>query len=120
GVAPGRYYLSARFTQNRMQWAEDRSGGKDADEGYAPTYYPGTNDPAGAVPITVTAGQELRGIDLVLRKVRTLRVRGRVVNTISGRTNRNLRVMLMPRDGPRGGFFGQFGAMVRDPNGSFD
>ena len=120
GVAPGRYYLSARYNENRNRFAEDRSPVKEADEGYAPTYYPGTNDPAGAVAIAVTAGQELHGINLVLRKVRTLRVRGRVVNTVSGRTNRNLRVMLVPRDGPRGGFFGQFGAMVRDPNGSFD
>jgi hypothetical protein len=120
GVAPGRYFLSARYNENRNRFAEDRSPVKEAEEGYAPTYYPGTNDPSGAVAIAVTAGQELHGINLVLRKVRTLRVRGRVVNTVSGRANRNLRIMLVPRDSPRGGFFGQFGTMVRDPNGSFD
>ena len=44
-----------------------------------PVFYPGTMDPDGAVPITVTAAVEVRGMDFNLRPMRTATVSGRVV-----------------------------------------
>jgi protocatechuate 3,4-dioxygenase beta subunit len=44
-----------------------------------PVFYPGTMDPDGAVPITVNAAVEVRGMDFNLRPMRTATVSGRVV-----------------------------------------
>ncbi len=74
GLSPGRYYLSA--TANRMT----QRGDYDGRHGYAPTYYPGTSDPAGAKAIELQAGTLLRGTDITLTRTRTARVRGRVVD----------------------------------------
>ena len=76
GLAPGKYCASARYQQRGFMAAEDRTAGGKPDEDYVPTYYPGTNDPAGAVLVAVTAGSVLGGTD-TLRKARTVRVRGR-------------------------------------------
>ena len=44
-----------------------------------PIFYPGTIDPDGAIPITVPASVEVRGMDFQLRPMRTATVSGRVV-----------------------------------------
>ena len=44
-----------------------------------PVFYPGTMDPDGAVPISVAASVEVRGMDFNLRPLRTATVSGRVV-----------------------------------------
>jgi protocatechuate 3,4-dioxygenase beta subunit len=44
-----------------------------------PVFYPGTIDPDGAIPITVPASVEVRGMDFQLRPMRTATVSGRVV-----------------------------------------
>src|SRR5229473_2481338 len=48
GLEASKYYLSATYRQPAMMSTQDRTVGAAADEGYAPTFYPGTNDPAGA------------------------------------------------------------------------
>src|SRR5712692_6828588 len=97
GLAPGRYYLSATYRSGWYNFAQDRSAAKSEEEGYAPTYYPGTTDSAGATPIEASAGVHLRGIDFTLKKTRVVRVRGRVVNTVTNRAARNTVVMLRSR-----------------------
>jgi len=72
GLSPGRYYLTATNMT--------RPGEFDSGQGYAPTYYPGTSDPAGAKAIELQAGTLLRGTDITLTKTRTARIRGRVVD----------------------------------------
>src|SRR5207244_1328225 len=85
GLVPGRYYLSATCRMQNMMamgaqdlhtWQAIVAGTPTgaADEDYAPTYYPGTNDPTGAVPIELAAGMQLRSIDVLLRKTRTVRI----------------------------------------------
>jgi len=44
-----------------------------------PVFYPGTMDPDGAVPISVAASVEVRGMDFNLRPLQTATVSGRVV-----------------------------------------
>jgi uncharacterized protein (DUF2141 family) len=97
GLAPGRYYLKA--TQSEFNWdgGLDRSTRDVPDEGYVPTYYPGTTDPASAAAIDITAGQPLNGVEIRLSKARTVRLRGRVNNT-TGVSRTPIMVMLTARD----------------------
>ena len=117
GLPPGRYYLSASYRSGWFNPAQDRSAAKSEEEGYAPTYYPGTTDSAGATPIEAAAGVQLRGIDFTLKKTRVVRVRGRVANTITNRVARDTVVMLRSRG--LGGFGDQRGTRL-DNEGAFD
>lgn len=103
-LAPGKYILSAVYRSMHGMAVERgvlRAG--EADEGYAPTYYPGTNEPSGAAPVEVTSGGVLRGTDIQLLKTRTMRVRGRIANAVGNRAGRTS-VMLVPRDSTFMGF----------------
>jgi hypothetical protein len=55
----------------------------DTGEGYAPVYYPGTTQLAGAQPVLIEVGQERSGVDLQLQLVRTARISG-LVTTAEG------------------------------------
>jgi hypothetical protein len=78
-LSAGRYYLSAedRRNVNGAQWGE-RYGGKGAEEGNADTFFPSAADPASAAPVDVTAGGDVRGIEIRLRKSKLYSARGKV------------------------------------------
>jgi protocatechuate 3,4-dioxygenase beta subunit len=76
GIAPGRYLLSAVY-RPMMYSMESTQGGPE--EGYAPTYYPNAAAAEMAAPIEVTAGAQLRGMDIRLQKTKTVQIRGRVM-----------------------------------------
>ncbi len=94
-LAPGRYYVTATYRPGGF--AEASTQGAGVDEGYAPTYYPSAASPEMASAVEVTAGSQLRGIDVRLQKTRTVRIRGRVVNGVSGKVAPNTMVRLTPR-----------------------
>jgi hypothetical protein len=99
GLAPGKYYVSAIYNSMGMGYmgTVDRSANaSQIDEGYAPTYYPGSNDLSAAVAIPVAAGRPVTNIDMKLSRVRTVRVRGKVASPpgLPGRTM----IMLTPRE----------------------
>jgi protocatechuate 3,4-dioxygenase beta subunit len=77
GVAPGRYYLHAEAGAGNAPLS-------DIQEVYVPAYYPGSTDIAGAAPIDIQPGTQLRAGDLVLHKQRTVTVRGHVVVNLPG------------------------------------
>ena len=77
GLAPGRYYLAAKESENSWESTVDASASPQA-EGYVTTYYPGAKDSTTAVPIEVGAGAQMRGINLTMAKARTFRIRGHV------------------------------------------
>jgi hypothetical protein len=56
----------------------DRSASPKPEEDYVATYYPGTKDPASAVPIEVTAGAQTSRIDMTLAKAHTVTIKGHV------------------------------------------
>jgi len=116
-LEPGRYYLSAAYRRPNMM-TEDRTAGAVADESYAPTYYPGTSDPAGAVTLNVAAGAQLRGTDLTLLKKRTMRIRGKVINPLAELTP--VIVTLMPRDKNAMSFYPAATTQVRSADSSFE
>ena len=124
GLAPGRYFISAIYATGRMQdlierFPGDGRGESVFEESYAPTYYPGTNDPASAMPIELSPGNQVRGIDLMLLRTPTVRIRGRVSSSASSRPARNAIIILFPRDSARLGFFNRT-ATVQDPQGNFE
>lgn len=120
-LGPGRYYLSA--TDNRMMNFGDveRPGRKGPQDGYVTTYFPNTTDPAAAAPIEIAAGNEIRGIEIRLRKARVFRIRGRVANSATGVPPQNLALALIPKDNSNGGtLFGRNMAGVRGKDGYFE
>jgi protocatechuate 3,4-dioxygenase beta subunit len=81
GLPPGRYFLSATWRAMGMGMGSvDRSAANQPEEGFAATYYPGTLDPSAAVQLNVSAGRPVTGMDIRLRRTKTVRIRGRVTN----------------------------------------
>jgi carboxypeptidase family protein len=111
-LAPGRYFLSA------IPIPEEAQGRSAAGQNYAPTYYPGTTDPAGAGLLDLRPGMQLRGIDIPLMRTKTARLRGRTILPAKGQPNQQTNVMLVPRDQSRS-FFSQGGPNI-DAQGTFE
>ena len=103
GLPPGRYIVNAnarRMFRGGMVQDTDQ-------DAFAPTFYPAGASPDMAAPIEVAAGAQFRGIDVRLRKTRTVRVQGRVTGgttTAGNRGGGGTSVSLVPKDG--GGGFG--------------
>ena len=60
GLQPGDYLVSATL-RNEMGMSLDLRTGSGVEQGYAPTYYPGTPTASDAQRVTVAAGQEVTG-----------------------------------------------------------
>jgi hypothetical protein len=75
GIAAGTYILGASINAG----VADAAG--RATEAYAPSYYPGTHDVAGAVPLHIVGEQEVPGLVLTLNRVPVVRVSGTAVNS---------------------------------------
>lgn len=114
GLPPGQYYLAASLL--RAPWTAPAA---DSEErlGYAPTYYPGTANPADAQRIDLGLGQEIGALDFALRATRTVRVAGTVLDA-EGRPPRGARVVLAPAASTPLLLVFQKVAVVR-PDGSF-
>ncbi len=125
GLPPGQYYVSATYTPALARevggaTAAQTTAGPILGEGYAPTYYPGTNDPVRAAPIALGAGEELPGLDFTLLPKRTVRLRGRVFNAISGHSGRGATLWLYTREsGSRGPVF-RNQTVAEDAQGTFE
>ena len=78
------------------------AGDPDSDETYVPVYYPRSRDPATAAPIDLRAGANYTGVDLMVAETRTVSVRGRVINGVTGRLS-GVSVTLLPRESVVGG-----------------
>ena len=98
-LMPGDYIVSA--TYRTFIVPVGIGGGGDTSEGFLPTYFPGTGNPAEAQPVTVTLGQE-SAVQFALTAARMARVSG-VVQDSSGRAVTGAMVMLMPSAGFMGG-----------------
>jgi hypothetical protein len=72
-LAPGNYYIRAKPPAS----LKAKPGSGDA---YVPLYYPAANDQSHSVALVLRAGEELVGIDMTLAPVRTVHIRGTVIN----------------------------------------
>jgi hypothetical protein len=116
GLMPGEYVLSATLQNMRGMMTVNGRPAPDGDQGYAPTYYPGTPSKTDAQRIVVGLGQEVSGIAFSLLPTRVSRISGRVLG-IKGDGFRGF-VMMTPEDVPLGA--GPMpGAMVAD-DGTFE
>ncbi len=113
GLAPGDYYVFATMpsTMGMRTVAGPASG---ADQGFAPTYYPGTPSRSDAQAVAVAVGQEVVGLVFGLTPTRLARISGRVIGGTDGRGSF---LTAMPDDGMIGGSMN--GSQIQ-PDGSFD
>src|SRR5438093_510502 len=85
------------------------------------SYYSATTDPSRAAVIELHAGEEASRMDITLMRVRTFRIRGRVVNTVTGESTYNVSVYLQARGGPGSGrLLLPTAGNVKDAEGSFE
>ena len=91
GLTPGQYFVSAtlRNVAQANSDSTDRSG-------YAPTFYPGTGNPAEAQRMTIAPGQTITGINLSLLPIQTATVSGTVID-VDGRPLVNGMVSVSPK-----------------------
>jgi len=86
---------------------------------YPPMFFPAANEPGKATPLTLSAGQEQRGINISLRPSPGYRVTGRLVNGLTNSPLSNTSLTMTTRgasafvleSGPQ--------VQVRDPDGRF-
>jgi hypothetical protein len=101
GLEPGRYFVHAS-----PQHGGGQVIGKILIEtyilssagGYVPTYYPGVSDISRASAIEVKGSDEISGIDLVLIQGGSYKIRGGIVNAVTGLANGEGMVWLVPKD----------------------
>lgn len=96
GLSPGEYYVTATLRSNDFM-PPGTSVGTQPNEGYAPTYYPGTPNAVEARRVSVRAGQELANVSFALSATRVGRISGRVT-TSAGEPFVGAMVMVHPRD----------------------
>ena len=94
GLSPGTYSLLATFNDT---WTVTQ-GGTDTQMGYAPTYFPGTSNVAGAKRLTLGVGQEARNTDFSLVTGRTVTVSGTAFDS-HGRPLQNVVVLQVSAGG---------------------
>jgi len=117
-LMPGKYVVSATPMGGMSGFGVRRREGNDAsEEAYVPTFYPSVTDPETAVPVEISPGQELTGIDFTLVPQRTVRVSGRVLAAGGGRGS--TQVALLPRS-PRGPFRGRAREDSVEADGTFE
>jgi protocatechuate 3,4-dioxygenase beta subunit len=101
-IRPGSYYLRASPPSGNGRIIGKVILGDSilsSVGGYAATYYPSVSEVSRASEIEVRGGDEIPRIDIVLRRVRSHKIRGQIFNAAvenpsSGRTE----VWLMPKD----------------------
>jgi hypothetical protein len=80
-LAPGRYFISASDRRAALVLTQERAGRAGAaQEGNITTFYPNGTDASSAAPIDVTAGGEIRGLDIRLRRAKVYTIRGKAVD----------------------------------------
>jgi hypothetical protein len=93
GLPPGQYYISAtlRAGMGLNVQSDDRSG-------YAPTYFPGTPNPAEAQKLTVGLAQTLNEVNITLTPTRLASISGIAVDA-QGRPLSGGMLMIVQRQG---------------------
>ncbi len=112
GLMPGEYIVST-VARGGMNFQQGGSGSTDSFEGYAPSYYPGTANPADAQPVTVGLAQEL-ALNFSLVAARMARITGSAFDS-QGRPAVGAFLSLVSRSGA---FYGMSAGTV-SADGSF-
>jgi hypothetical protein len=110
-LSPGRYYVQATR----------RGAGPSAtrEAAYAAVIYPSAARLQDAQAMTLAAGGEVSGIDMVLRTVQTFSVSGKVIDLVAGHALVGGNINAMPDDFFMGGGGGGFGGGQIKQDGTF-
>jgi hypothetical protein len=90
GLEPGTYYVAALYQAPprpagaQVETRKDALGNPVPELSYAVTFFPQVQRLSQAVPVTVTPGAEVAGIDIFLTLVHTVHIRGRVLSALKG------------------------------------
>src|SRR5215472_6642692 len=121
GLRPGRYFVRADYKPNEHVIGRDeteRIGGA-AQQGNVPMYYPGTSDPARASTLSVKAGEEIPGLEILIRQVPTFTVRGRIYNLVSRGSTAAYTLTLVPSESSQWFTLPERDTLADAPDGSF-
>jgi hypothetical protein len=92
GLAPGKYCIYAKPPASLKPKPA-------SNKAYVPLYYASANDRAHAISLVLRAGDELAGIDVSLVPVRTVHIRGEVVNARTSSPSKGAEVTLLSDQG---------------------
>ncbi len=129
GVTPGSYLVRATWRNNMgMTYYPDRPAPSEPELTYIPTLYPSAPDASTATSVTVDIGAEVNGIDIRLRKAKTVRIRGRLEGMPASSSGNgggfNGRMMpwvnLVPRDATRFDRYGNMTPTMQPGDGTFE
>ena len=121
GLPAGRYLLLAAPRSQPMTRPMETGGlVPEAQEPYAPMYYPGVLDPGSASEVALAEGGELTGIDFRLAKVRAMTVRGRVSSPVEDFASSQLQVVLAHADGNAASYINRVAGAVDKNSGRFE
>lgn len=112
GIPPGQYYLSATW---RNMGGFNPNASPSERTAYAPIYFPGTMNASEAQRLTVSAGQQIDDLVMVLKPIKASRVSGTAVSS-DGKPLTPAMIMVMQSNVGFGSMMG--GAQVR-PDGTF-
>lgn len=119
GLAPGRYYL---FSEPDLYWEKEYHPDVDNQPTIRqqPTWYPSSHDVESSAPISLTAGQQLNGVEIRLRRGAgsKLRIRGKLVGLQDLPARPGEPMWAEPRISAVGGGHGYSGGI--QPDGSFE
>ena len=96
-VTPGQYYVRAGTVpdvQSDVSWAIAHA----VRESFTPMFYPGSADVRNAKLVDVEPGADRPGTDLTLQRQQLFRIRGRVIDSITGRAPEKVFLQLVYRN----------------------
>jgi Carboxypeptidase regulatory-like domain len=96
-LAAGAVFLSAEMRSQPLFNQIEKAAGKSSPDQFLKTYFPNALDPLGASPIEVTAGAEVRGIEIHMRRGRMYEVRGHIQNTVSNALPDQANIVIVPK-----------------------
>jgi protocatechuate 3,4-dioxygenase beta subunit len=120
GLSPGRYFVSAVFSQwGRSSRGDEVEADESSQQGYAKMYYPGTADPAKATAISIKEGEEIPSVEIIMRQIAVYRIRGHVYNQITHKAGAQTDIFLMPKTKSRE-WGGEQRSLIQKQDGSFE
>jgi hypothetical protein len=114
GLEAGQYLVAATYQHPQP------NPDQQTDDVYLPTFHPSTADTSQATVVEVQPGVETSGIDVDLRQVHAVMVRGRVMVDAPAKSLRGLYVSLAPRVAEGGYSLSNYGAGVQSDSGDFE
>jgi len=86
------------MAESQMILGPGKNPNEETDPGFVMTYYPGTPDASRAASLELQPGAEIRGMDFTLTRDRKVRIRGKIVDSSTGRPPQMAQVSVASRD----------------------